>query len=267
MATGTVHNEGADIAYYYQGDGPLLLLIADGIVGGGAFAPSVRLLAEQFTVVSYDRRCNGKSTGDPDAELDPALQARDAAAVLRAVGDGPAYVFGACAGAVVGLQLATDHPECVRGLVAHEPPIVRILPDADRQLMFHQEVHRTFLEDGPLAARALFTTGVFGARAAPTPRDDIAGAEVDIDDGHYFWEHEHLPLVSYRPDIDRIRAHGVPAVLAVGRESDDLYFARTARLLGTLLGSGHTDFPGGHLGHFQNPAGFARALRAVLGEL
>jgi pimeloyl-ACP methyl ester carboxylesterase len=62
--TGSVHSEGADIVYDYQGTGPLLLMISGG--GGDAerYALISAILAEEYTTVSYDRRGNSRSTGD-----------------------------------------------------------------------------------------------------------------------------------------------------------------------------------------------------------
>jgi pimeloyl-ACP methyl ester carboxylesterase len=45
-------------------------------------------------------------------------------------GAGPVEVFGSSGGAVTGLQLVAAHPEEVTTLIAHEPPIIGVLPDA-----------------------------------------------------------------------------------------------------------------------------------------
>lgn len=58
--------------------------------------------------------------------------AHDVHRVLQAVTHEPALVFGSSGGAVTGLALATRHPEQVRTLVAHEPPLVEVLPDAEQ---------------------------------------------------------------------------------------------------------------------------------------
>jgi hypothetical protein len=40
-------------------------------------------------------------------------------------------VFGSSGGAVPGLAMVTRHRQGVRTLVAHEPPLTTVLPDAD----------------------------------------------------------------------------------------------------------------------------------------
>jgi hypothetical protein len=53
----------------------------------------------------------------------------------RLVVPGPAggkdLVFGNSGGAIAGLDLAARHPGVITGLIAHEPPAVRVLPKDD----------------------------------------------------------------------------------------------------------------------------------------
>src|SRR5579859_5584484 len=97
--TGTVHTEGANIVYDYEGEGPLLLTIAGGGGDAARYAPISNILADEYTVVNNDRRGNSRSTADVSVALDMAQQARDAAAVIRAMGVEKAYVFGNSGGA------------------------------------------------------------------------------------------------------------------------------------------------------------------------
>ena len=53
--------------------------------------------------------------------------------LVSALGGGPADVFGSSGGAVVGLALVTARPGQVRTLVAHEPPVVELLPDSTQR--------------------------------------------------------------------------------------------------------------------------------------
>src|SRR5437764_284854 len=71
----------------------LLLCIAGGPTDAGMFSDLAGRLADRYTVVSYDQRGHSRSTleGDPE-DIPVALHAADAAAILAAVGDEPAYV-------------------------------------------------------------------------------------------------------------------------------------------------------------------------------
>ena len=71
--------EGARIYCEYRGRGPLLLLITGAMEDAGFYSSAADILAGKFTVLSYDRRCNSRSSGDRSADMTIAQQARDAA--------------------------------------------------------------------------------------------------------------------------------------------------------------------------------------------
>ena len=126
----TLKVPGAEIYYEVRGSGPILLIIPGGPQDAGVFADVSQHLADRYTVVAYDPRGNSRSTfdGEPE-ELSLDVQADDAAALIGALGGGPAYVFGTSGGAQIGLNLAARHPDLVRIVVAHEPPAIMLLDD------------------------------------------------------------------------------------------------------------------------------------------
>ena len=81
-------------------------------------------------MVAFDRRGHFRSSGRTDAPMPISRLADDAAAVIDQLLAEPATVFGSSAGAVVALDLAARHPSRVRGMIAHEPPVLHVLPDA-----------------------------------------------------------------------------------------------------------------------------------------
>ena len=122
----------ADGKVYYEvrGLGPLLLLIGQPMTSG-PFAPVADLLAEDHTVVTYDPHGLGESVTDEPSDLvTPEVEADDLAGIIDAVGGGPADVFASSGGAVAGLALVANHPDKVGTLIAHEPPVGDLLPDA-----------------------------------------------------------------------------------------------------------------------------------------
>jgi pimeloyl-ACP methyl ester carboxylesterase len=256
--TKTVETEGAGIVYDFEGQGPLLLLIAGGNGDGSRYVPLSRLLADEYTVVRYDRRANLRSGGDATADLDMAQMARDAAAVIRAMGAEDALVFGNSAGANIGIKLAEDHPRMVKGLVAHEPPIVSILPDADKELPFIDEVHAIFLSQGTGPAMRKFAQSMVGF---DLPRQVPGDQGLNMD---RFMAHEFVSISRYKPDLDTIRRNKVAVVAAAGRASADAYYARTARFMAERLGCPYVEMPGHHLTYVFDAATFAPALRDIL---
>jgi pimeloyl-ACP methyl ester carboxylesterase len=125
----------ADIVYDVRGplpprDGrPPLLMIGQPMDAGG-----FTTLASYFpdrTVITYDPRGLGRSTRN-DGRVDnvPTVQAEDVHAVIKALGVGPVEMFASSGGAVTALALVAAYPDDVTVLVAHEPPLVPVLPDA-----------------------------------------------------------------------------------------------------------------------------------------
>src|SRR3954462_7682109 len=125
----------ADIAYDVHGplptaDGrPPLLMIAQPMDASGFGA-----LASHFpdrTVGTDDPRGPGRSTRrDGRVDHSPTVQANDVHAVIEALGAGPVEMFASSGGAVTALALVAAHPDDVVTLVAHEPPLIPVLPDA-----------------------------------------------------------------------------------------------------------------------------------------
>jgi pimeloyl-ACP methyl ester carboxylesterase len=124
---------GADLHYEIRGDGPLLLVIGSPMAAA-EFAPLADALASDHTVVTYDPRGHGSSAiSGPDDDATPDQRADDIAAILDDLGAADADVFGSSGGAVTGLALVSRHAARVRTLVAHEPPLLELLPDAEDQ--------------------------------------------------------------------------------------------------------------------------------------
>src|SRR5919197_6373209 len=126
----------ADIAYDVHGPLPT----ADGrppllMIGQPMSASGFSTLASHFpdrTVVTYDPRGLGRSTRK-DGRVDnvPTLQADDVHALIEALGGGPVEMFASSGGAVTALALVKAHPDDLSILVAHEPPMIPVLPDAE----------------------------------------------------------------------------------------------------------------------------------------
>src|SRR5215472_5459010 len=110
---------------------PVLLLIGSPM-GAAGFVT----LAGHFTdrtVVTYDPRGAGRSKRtDGAARSTTEEHADDLHRLIEALDAGPVDIFASSGGAVNALALVAAHPDDVSTLVAHEPPLVGMLPDADR---------------------------------------------------------------------------------------------------------------------------------------
>ena len=110
-----------DTSLHYEeaGAGDPLLLLHGGLGTASLhFRREIPFFAERYRVIAPDLRGYGQSS--PPREFPPDFYRRDAgdmAALLDALGTGPAHVVGWSDGAVVALVLAVERSDLVRGLV------------------------------------------------------------------------------------------------------------------------------------------------------
>jgi hypothetical protein len=181
---------------------------------------------------------------------------------------------------VTALVLVAAHPDDVSVLVAHEPPLIPVVPDAEAAERARAAVRDAYLARGSGAGMAAFIamtswqgeyTDDYFAQPAPDPA--MFGMSTD-DDGS-----RDDPLLSdrswaisgYRPDVAALTAAPTRLLIAVGAESLGTFTGRTsvatAELLGqqpTVFPSHHGGFLGGEYGYAGQPEAFARRLREVL---
>ncbi len=261
----TLSVPGANLYYEVAGTGPVLMLI--GLpVDHTEFAKVVPLLAGRYTVVTYDPRGFSQSTiDDPEQDSTPELVADDVHRVLAEVTSEPAYLFGSSGGAVTALALVTRHAEQLRVVVAHEPPLIELLPDAEQQRAQAQDVYETFRREGQgpawmkfarLVAPDFDPAEMFAAQGPPTPEAIANGARM--------LGHQLLPTSLYRPDLAALRAVSDRIVVGVGATSAGQVANRTAHALAEHLDQSVVEFPGHHEGFVSDPEPFAAKLEEVL---
>ena len=135
MTTHILETPEADLAYDVHGPLPAaggrppLLMIGQPMDARG-FDALVARFADR-TVVTYDPRGLGRSIRkDGRTDHEPLSQAADVHALIEALGAGPVELFASSGGAVTALALVAAYPGDVTTLVAHEPPLIPVLPDA-----------------------------------------------------------------------------------------------------------------------------------------
>lgn len=172
---GSLRVNGATLHYEVRGQGPLLLLIPGGAGGAASFDGVADGLAAEYTVATYDPRGMSRSTlDDPEAEQRVAEHADDAFRMLELLSPGePARVFGASSGAIAALHLLTAHPERVERVVAHEPPVVEVLPDASEHRALIARVQETLRTKGLMPAMAVFAAGLKNGGDTTEPKPEI----------------------------------------------------------------------------------------------
>lgn len=208
---------GASRYYQVQGSGPLLMLIGHPRDSSG-FAGIARLLADDYTVVSYDPRGFCRSTiDDREQDAEPDMLADDVRRVLESVGDGPAHVLGSSGGAVTRLALVTRHADHVRTLVAHEPRL--LLPEAAEARARIQDIYDTYRTTGFGAACQKF--GVFTNLNVRAQEEDAAqgAAASPVPTSERFFGHGLLPITLYRLDVAAVQAAPTQVLIGGGTTS------------------------------------------------
>jgi pimeloyl-ACP methyl ester carboxylesterase len=276
-----------DIAYDVRGplptaDGrPPLLMIGQPMEASG-FGTLASYFADR-TVVTYDPRGLGRSTRK-DGRVDhaPTVQAGDVHAIIEALGAGRLEMFASSGGAVTALALVAAHPHDVITLVAHEPPLIPVLPDAEAAERARAGFRDAYEAKGSGAGMAAFIamtswrgefTDDYFAQPAPDPAQFGMPTEDDGSRDDPLLSDRSWAVSSYHPDVEALAAAPTRIVMAVGEESMDTFTGRTTVATATLLGQPVTVFPshhggflGGEFGYAGQPEAFARRLREVLDD-
>lgn len=201
-------------------------------------------------------------------------------AIITELGVGPVDLFASSGGAVTAFALVSAHPQDVVTLVAHEPPLLGVLPDSEAAQQASAAVNAAYDGRGFGAGMAGFiamTTwrGEFTEEyfAMPAPDPTMFGLPT-VDDGS-----RDDPLLSgssddvtdYELDFEGLKGSTVRIILAVGEESKDVLTGRCAVAAAELLGQSAIVFPSHHggfaaedSGYPGQPEAFARRLREVL---
>ena len=255
---------------------PVLLMI-----GSPMDASGFTTLAGHFpdrTVVTYDPRGVGRSPrADGVTGATPDEHAEDLHGLISELDAGPVDIFASSGGAVNALALVTRHPEDVRTLVAHEPPLATVLPDRGEALAVTEDIHRTYNRDGfgPAMAKFITFTSVRGPTPpdfpnhAPNPADVGLPTEDDGSRDHPLLGPHMVYVTRYEPDFDSLRVASTRIVVAGGAESEGTFPYRAALAVAERLGIETMIFPSHHGGFHEqgDPDAFAATLRQVLAEV
>jgi pimeloyl-ACP methyl ester carboxylesterase len=262
----TLEVPGARLYYEVRGQGPLVVLVG-APMDAGPFGPLAELLADDYTVLTTDPRGIHRSpVDDPGQDSTPEMRADDLSRLVAWVDAGPAVVLGSSGGAVSALALVQAHPGQVRVVVAHEPPLIELLPDRAERHAGNEEVIARWLAGDHAGSWRVFLDnaniqlpeGVFEAVFGGEP-DPQAMADTTFQNTHML-----RPTTRFLPDYAALRAADARVVVGIGEASAGQVCDRTSRALAAALGIEPTMFPGGHTGFAEDPEGFAGRLRSAL---
>lgn len=256
---------GTELHYEVRGEGPPVLLIMGFTGDGGHFEALADLLVDEFTVVTYDRRGNGRSPRPPAWDTtSPQEQADDASALLDALGLTPAAVYGSSAGGNFALRMLVRHPEAVCGAVLHEAVLVRLFDDPQARGAVAALVREGMEAGGPPAALERLWRHLAGddnwQRLEPGLRERMrTSAET-------FFGVELGSYEDFLPDDDALVTIAAPVLVLVSQDSHAVY-AQAAGRLAERLGVGVTRTPGTHTAYHDHPHELARNIRPFLRQV
>ncbi len=123
----------AQIEYEVRGQGEPVLFIHLAIFADGLARPLLAApeLASRYRLIHYHRRGYVRSTAGAEQPT-VALQAADAAALLKHLGVKAAHIVGHSIGGLIALQLTVDAPDLVHSLALLEPGLPMVPGAQDR---------------------------------------------------------------------------------------------------------------------------------------
>ncbi len=281
--TRTLEVPGATLTYDVRPDAastePPLFLIGSPM-GAAGFGTLITHFPDR-TIVTYDPRGSDRSTKpDMTSQSVPDEHADDLHRIIQEVG-GPVDLFASSGGAVNALALVAKHPEDVRTLVAHEPPLATVLPDRENAQAAARAVHETYDRSGFGAGMAHFIAVVshqgefpddYASQPAPDPAMFGMPTEDDGNRTDALLGQTIIGTTHYEPDFDALWAASTRIVMAAGVESEGTMASRGAFAVADRLDAEPVIFPSGHNGfmggEYGQPGGdheaFAAKLREVL---
>jgi pimeloyl-ACP methyl ester carboxylesterase len=265
----SIEVNGTRIYYEKRGRGPAVLFVSGATGDAGHWTTVADILADTYTVITYDRRANSRSPQAPGwTSTTIGEQADDAAALLRGLDLVPAIVFGTSAAAHILADLCLRHPHLLRGAIFHEPVFPSGVPDIGAVNAARQaRVEEGMARGGPRAAMEVYLRWVAGDEVYesldPQLRERLLGnAEV-------LFGVEAAAFIAYDPVPGQLAAIRVPRAVTAGAGNRDSAAAghwryEAAQWLAAHLQTTVIELPGAHMGYLGEPENFAAALRPIL---
>ncbi|MDH6244466.1 alpha/beta hydrolase [Mycobacterium sp. OTB74] len=275
VRAGRVTTEGDDLYYEVRGQGSPLLMIPPAGGDGWSYAHVAEILANEYKVITFDRRANARSTINDPQNFEISQQSRDAAAVLRAAGEQSAVVFGNSSGAVIALDMARTQRRAVQAVVAHEAPLARLHPQARKWQRFFANVYATGFRFGTSLAALRFMFGVelpvrqMIKATKNVNRHRTKSTEPYVSERQatdVLIKLELLPVTNYLPDFDGLKRGDATAFVGVSEYglTRNAWYAQVAQILARRLDCDLITFPGHHVSFMDTPDEFAAVLRDVM---
>lgn len=267
--------KGASLYYEKSGSGPVCLFIPGANGEADLYKPLAEHLSHRFTVVRYDRRGFSRSLlrGEQDYPRRLQTDADDIKSLIEqlATPDEPAIIFGNSSGAIVALAALIACPtNLIRTVIAHEPPLVKLLPSTDEEAKWRgifRQTYDIYRKSGVPPAMEYFSQQIATgeeAQALTQIRDPRNGG-YKAQNTMYWFERELIDYTNADIDVDVLRKHRSQLISACGDVNrPQILFQPIAESLAKRLDIKVVKFPGPHVGYVFHPEEFAKALIAAV---
>lgn len=166
------------------GEGEPLVIVHGSWTDHTAFDAVAEPLARSFRLVRYDRR--GHSRSEYSGPAPRRRDEDDLAELIEALEIGPAHLLATSYGALIALGLAVRRPELVRSVLAHEPPMLGLVPDPQVEAQFASVQAQLATGDHAGGTRRFFEELVLGPGSwerlpEPLRRAAVGNAQTFVD--------------------------------------------------------------------------------------
>ena len=237
--------ENTNIYYEVRGRGDALVLIHGVITDSAMFDQTAEYLSRFYNVIWYDRRGNSRSSTGTKV-FDIGQQTDDIRDLLDELGIESAYIAGASAGAVIGLDFLIKYPERVRHLIMYEPAMLGQMLKDDPEFREWSEKTEALVEAGKLNSALLRFAAHIGPADSRSPVRSEEDSLRELGNLEYAMTAEIPGLLEYDPDPGLICLHGDKITVAAGEKSGDTAYVKEAKHLAEILGKKLLYYPGGH---------------------
>ncbi len=224
-----------DIQMYYAiyGEGDPLILLHGGLGNADYFANQIPAFAESYRVIAVDSRGHGRSTVT-ETPIGYSLMASDVLALMDYLKIESAHLVGWSDGGIIGLDIAINHPDRLKKLVAYG---ANYDPSGVRADIGESEIFNAYIEQ----ALADY------AELSPAP-ENVDAFLANIGN---MWATEPTFTEDVLGDIT------VPTLILDGKEEEAIVIAHVVKMAELIPGAELTLMPGvGHFAMFATPEMF-----------
>jgi pimeloyl-ACP methyl ester carboxylesterase len=263
---------GVQIFYELDGHGDVPLVLVHGSWGShhgwDLVTPALRT---SFRVLAYDRRGHSQSER-PHAQGSVREDVADLAGLIESLSLAPAWVAGNSFGASIALRLAGARPDLLRGVIAHEPPLLALLAGdpatapmlEETSRRVHVVAERIAAGDHAGAAEQFVETVALGPGSWSQLTPDLK--QTFIENAPTFLDEVRDPdQLAF--DVAELRAFSRPGLLTLGDQSPPVFAPVIVRLREAAPRLAVATLPGsGHIPHVTHPGVYVERITAFVDE-